>query len=97
MPARRLAPVTSATRPRRGSGSRRRSVTGPPPRNQMCWSRQGRTVLFGHVLVAGLRHVPLRRGWEALGLIRIRVDTHGVSHLVAWAYPGLGDAELADL
>ena len=37
----------------------------------MCWSRWGRKVLFGHVLVAGLRHVPLRCGCEALDLISI--------------------------
>jgi hypothetical protein len=44
-------------------------MTSPPPRNQMCWLSWRRTILFGHVLVAGLRHVPLRCGWGALGLL----------------------------
>jgi hypothetical protein len=42
----------------------------PPPRNLPWWSRCGGTVAFGHVLVAGLRHGPLRCGVEGLGMVQ---------------------------
>jgi hypothetical protein len=55
--------------PRRSWGAPLMAV--PPSRTSLCWSRWGRKALFGHVLVAGLRHVPPRCGCEALGLISL--------------------------